>query len=110
LSWSDIAWADVQSQAMTNRKPLAIYGKNGKVLLKLPSNLNPFEELAATIKARLTDQPSPHANAVRWRKARRTATALLVGTVMALADRYGYVVGVRPAPNRTTDADSRHRR
>jgi len=85
LSWSDIAWADVQSQAMTNRKLLAIYGNNGKVLLKLPSNLNPFEELAATIKARLTDQPSPHANAVRWRKARRTATALLVGTVMALA-------------------------
>jgi hypothetical protein len=37
------------------------------------------------VKARLAEHPSPHAAAVRWRKARRTAVALLFGAVLTLA-------------------------
>lgn len=85
LSWNEIAWGDVQTQAITNRKLMAMYGTDGKVLLKLPSNLEGFDALVAAIKQHLSDHPSPHASAVRWRKSRRTATALLVGAVIALA-------------------------
>jgi hypothetical protein len=70
---------------MSNRKLLVVYGNDGKVLLKLPGSLEGFDSLGAAVKARLAEYPSPHAPAVRWRKARRTAIALLVGTVFTLA-------------------------
>lgn len=85
FSWDQIAWADEQTQAMTNRKLLAVYGNDGKALVKLPSNFERFEELVAAIKQRLTDHPSPHAGAVRWRRSRRQGKALLVGSVLAAA-------------------------
>src|SRR5258706_1064753 len=88
LSWDEIAWAQTQ-QSISNRKIFAIYGNGGKVVLKLPSNLEGFDELVAIVKQRLSDQPSPHASAVRWRKSRRTATALLVGAILAIGGSVG---------------------
>jgi hypothetical protein len=55
------------TQAVTNRKVLAIYGNDGKVILKLPSNMERFDALVSAVTQRLTDHPSPHAAAVRWR-------------------------------------------
>ena len=85
LDWDQIAWADEQTQAISNRKLVAVYGNDGKVLVKLPSNIDRFEELVHAVKQRLADHPSPYAGAVRWRKSRRQAKMFFVGTLLALA-------------------------
>jgi hypothetical protein len=85
LPWDQIAWAEVGSQAITGRKLLSIYATSGKVLLKLPANLDHFDSLVAAVKGRLTEHPSPHADALRWRKLRKTSVALLVGSAFMLA-------------------------
>jgi hypothetical protein len=85
LGWGEIAWAEVGSQAMTNRKLLTVYGNNGKALLKLPASLEGFDSLAAGVRQRLAEHPSPYAGALRWRKCRRQAVGLLVGSVLTLA-------------------------
>lgn len=85
LSWDDIAWADVQPQAITGRRVLTIYGTRGEVLLRLPANLDRFDELVAAVRRRLADHPSPRAGAVRWRRSRRNAVGFLVGALLATA-------------------------
>jgi hypothetical protein len=85
LGWGEIAWAEVGSQAMTNRKLLTIYGNDGKVLLKLAGSLEGFDSLVAAVQKRLAEHPSPYAGALRWRKCRRQAAGLLVATALTLA-------------------------
>ena len=83
--WEEIAWAEVQTQAITNRQMLAIHGNDGKVLAKLPSNLERFDALVDAVKGRLSEHPSPHAAAVRWRKSRKQAKWMVIATAVALA-------------------------
>jgi hypothetical protein len=85
LSWSDISWSDLQTQAFTNRKVLTLYGNDGKVVVKLPANLEQFDSLAESIKKRLEDHPSPHASALRWRKSKRSGVMLLMLAIIPLA-------------------------
>jgi hypothetical protein len=84
-AWDQIAWADTEQQLFSSGKALMIYGNDGKVLTKLPAGLERFDDLVSKVKARLTEQPSPHASAVRWRKSRRQAKLFLVMTILALA-------------------------
>jgi hypothetical protein len=77
LPWNELAWAETQTQAITNQKILAVYDNTGKVVLKLPSTLDRFDALAASLDRRFADQPSPHVNALRWRKSRRAAVGFL---------------------------------
>src|SRR5258706_147905 len=85
LGWIEIAWVDVQTQAMGQRKLLAIYGVDGKVLVKLPENLERFDTLVELMKLRLAAHPPAQANAVQWRKSKHTGAALLAGATFALA-------------------------
>ena len=85
LRWEDVAWADVQTQAMTNRQVLVVYGNDGRALLRLPSNLEPFQWLTEAVRGRLTARPSPHSSDVQWRKSRRNAVFFLFLAVFAAA-------------------------
>ena len=85
LPWSDVAWSDVETQGFTGRRQLKVYDNNGKVALRLPSSLEPFDALVANLRQRLTAQPSPRTDAVRWRKTRRNAALFLFVGTLALA-------------------------
>jgi hypothetical protein len=85
LPWAAVAWTEVETQGFTGRRLLNVYDNDGKVTLRLPSALEPFDALVATLRQRLTAQPSPRTDAVRWRKSRRNAVFFLAVGLLALA-------------------------
>jgi hypothetical protein len=85
LAWDQISWADTVTQAVTNRKVLKIFGNDGKTLTSIPPDLDGFEDLCELVKEHVAENPSPHQMNVRWRKARRQGTGLIIGAIVACA-------------------------
>jgi hypothetical protein len=84
LPWGDVAWSDVETQGFTGGRLLKVYDNNGKVVLALPSSIEPFDALVASLRQRLTAQPSPRTDSVRWRKTRRNGLLFSLIGLLAL--------------------------
>lgn len=85
LAWDAIGWVSQGENPLTHAKHLTVYDVKGKLVARIPSALEGYQELAAFLQRHVVSQDAHRAERIRLRKARRMAIGTMAFSLLFLA-------------------------
>jgi hypothetical protein len=85
--WCDIGWATITAtpSAVSQQRHLVLYDRAGKKVASLSEAFENFDDLVASVKSKVADQPGEVAENIQSRKARRSSFFMVIfASVMIL--------------------------
>lgn len=82
--WQDIGWCRVDQVGVKGDEALFLYGPAGKVIQKLPNDLDRFDELCVLVQGLADQQADTSGNTARRRVLRRQALFFWGGALVVL--------------------------
>lgn len=83
--WPEIGWATIGMGTFTYQRQLTVYDPQGKKLVTLGAAFDDFDGLAESIKAAIERKSDGIATQVQSRKAKKTGTLMILGSLAFLA-------------------------